>query len=374
MYKIATPTGKLLDPPDGRCWGATEPEFKRLLADNRIYFPKDGDGRPRVKQFERKGLVPETLWLAREVGDTESSKKELMGIFPAKGDLGHAPKPTGLIERIIQIASDGDSTVLDSFAGSGTTAHAVLRANANDEGTRKFIVIESEDYADTLTAERVRRVIGGYAYVGTKRDELLKEKLNWTKLQKAESLLAKVEALKAKEGFTETPDLAPIAKERRRFDKINVKVENGELLVEGEKRISERVEGLGGEFTFCALGGPIDPESILSGRSLPDYESLGGWLFYTATGATLDKTRVNSGEFYLGEAENRHLWLVYKPDLAFLKSTDAALTLTLAKKLRAKYPNKGHLVFAAAKFLSNKQLLEHGVEFAPLPFAMYREA
>ena len=78
--------------------------------------------------------------------------------------------------------------------------------------------------------------------------------------------------------------------------------------------------------------------------------------------------------FYLGEAENRHLWLIYKPDLAFLKSPEAALTLSFAKSLREKKHGKKHLVFAAAKFLSNRQLLEHGVEFAPMPFALYREA
>jgi len=375
VYKITTPSGKVLDPPKGRCWAATEPEFKRLLREQKIYFPKDGDGRPRVKQFERKGLVPDTLWLAEDVGDTESSKKELLSIFAAEADLGlHAPKPTALIERIIHIASDEDSMILDSFAGSGTTAHAVLKANAKDEGHRRFILVEGEGYADRITAERIRRAIKGYAWSGTQREELLREKLNWTKLQKADALLAKVEAIKAKEGFAESPDLAAPGKEAQRFDRIAVRIEDGELRVEGEKKISERVEGLGGEFTFCTLGDPIDPERLLSGESLPDYANLGAWLFHTATGGTLDARRVKPAEFYLGEAESHHVWLIYKPDLGFLKSPEAALTLSFAKQLRERRKGKKHLVFAAAKFLSNKQLLEHGVEFAPLPFALYREA
>jgi adenine-specific DNA-methyltransferase len=119
-----------------------------------------------VKQFpeQAKGLVPDTLWLASEVGDTEGSKKLLLQIFSAEEDIGlHPPKPVELIERIIAIATGSDSIILDSFAGSGTTAHAVLKANAKDGGNRRFILVEGEDYADTLTAERVRRAIRGYA-------------------------------------------------------------------------------------------------------------------------------------------------------------------------------------------------------------------
>lgn len=284
------------------------------------------------------------------------------------------PKPVALIERVLALGADENALVLDSFAGSGSTAHAVLKANAEDRGDRRFILVEAEAYAENITAERVRRAIDGYAFVGTKREELLSERITWTRFQKADALLARVEAIKAKEGFAESPDLAPVSADRRRFDRISVKIEDGVLRVEGEKRVSERVEGLGGEFTFCTLGDPIDPEGILSGRSLPDFHSLGAWLFYAATGATLDPGRVRPEAFYLGEAQNRHLWLVYRPDLGFLKSADAALTLSLARKLRETHPDKGHLVFAAAKFLSNRQLLEHGVEFAPLPFAIFREA
>ena len=93
---------------------------------------------------------------------------------PASSDLFVTPKPTGLIKRILQIATDHDSLVLDSFAGSGTTAHAALDLNKEDGGNRKFILVECEDYADTLTAERVRRVING---VPSARDESLQEGL-----------------------------------------------------------------------------------------------------------------------------------------------------------------------------------------------------
>lgn len=385
-YVITTPTGKQLSPPKGRCWGATEPEFIRLRdVEKRVYWPKDGDGLPRIKQFPEnaKGLVPDTLWMATEVGDTEESKKLLLQMFSAEEDSGlHAPKPVGLIERIVEIAATRESLILDSFAGSGTTAHAVLKSNAKDGGTRKFILVEGEAYADTLTAERVRRAIQGYAWVGNQRESLLEEKITFTQFKKADRWLQKVEAIKAREGFAEGDLAEQGTPKKKRFDKINVDMKDGVLRVEGEKRISERVEGLGGEFTYCTLGEPLDVEKLLAGESLPSFEALGGWLFHTATGATLLPSPKDAPQWYLGEAKDAHVWLIYEPRLSFLKSPEAALTLTRAQSFAAwgHDRNKGqgdgkrHLVFAPAKYMSNKQLLAHGVEFAALPFALYREA
>jgi len=312
----------------------------------------------------------------------------------------------------------------------------VLKANAKDGGRRKFILVEGEAYADKLTAERVRRAIQGYAWVGNQREVLLEEKINFTQFKKADQWLAKIEAIKAKEGFaeasaqmelggwvagrsaqvkeepaqragdTEQNALAPnlpagsinTATKKKRFDKINVELKDGVLKVEGEKRISERVDGLGGEFTYCTLGEPLDIEKLLSGEHLPAFDALGAWLFHTATGGTLLPLPKDAPPFYLGEAKDTHVWLLYEPSLQFLKSPDAALTLSRAKgfvdwgknheKSRSSPREttivssennsdfgrgKRHLVFAPAKYLSNKQLLELGVDYAPLPFALYRE-
>lgn len=384
-YPIDTPTGRRLEPPKGRSWGATEPEWLRLRdAERRVYWPKDGDGRPRIKQFasEVRGLVPQTLWLAAEVGDTEDSKKALLEMFAERDEIGmHAPKPVGLLQRIVEISTESESLVLDSFAGSGTTAHAVLKTNAQDGGTRRFILVEGEDYANTLTAERVRRAIDGYAWQGTQRDTLLEQKLTFTQLKKADALLAQVRAIEAREGFVEG-DLADAGREApRRFDKIEAKVEDGVLRVDGVRKVSQRAPGLGGSFTYCTLGEPLDLEKMLSGERLPGAAALGEWLFHTATGGTLPPLPAGVPQWYLGEAKDRHVWLVYRPELAFLKSPEAALTLSLAQQISrwgrqadaAEGTRKGHLVFAPAKYLSNQQLREHGVDFAPLPFALYRE-
>ena len=105
-----------------------------------------------------------SLWHYAEVGHTQEAKKELIEAveFGNSEDVFITPKPTRLIERILQIATGKDALVLDSFAGSGTTAHAVLKLNAQDGGNRRFILCEMMDYAETITAERVRRVMAGY--------------------------------------------------------------------------------------------------------------------------------------------------------------------------------------------------------------------
>jgi adenine-specific DNA-methyltransferase len=379
-YEIDCPGGRHLDgPPPGTYWRVKKSKFVKLDEDKRIWWGESGNNVPAIKRFlseVKQGRVPQTLWFYDDVGHTQDAKRTLLeiGVLKSQEDATMTPKPVALIERIIDLATESDSVILDSFAGSGTTGHAVLSANAKDQGTRQFVLVESEGYADRITAERIRRVIKGYAWSGTQREELLREKLTWTQLQKADALLARVEAIKKKENFSDKPDLAAKGKESRRFDKITATVKDGELMVDGEKKISQRVEGLGGEFTYCTLGEPLDPEGILSGKSLPDYENLGTWLYYAATGGTLERANIRAKDYYLGEALDKHVWLIYRPDLTFLKSADAALTLSFARTLREKMPGKPHLVFAAAKFLSNRQLLEHGVEFAALPHSLYRGA
>lgn len=133
--------------------------------EERIWWGIDGKNTaPALKLFlseVRDGMTPHNWWPYEEVGHTQEATNELVNIFGEKG-LFDYPKPTRLLERILQIASDTDSIILDSFAGSGTTAHAVLNMNKADGGHRKFILVEMMDYAESITAERVKRVIDGY--------------------------------------------------------------------------------------------------------------------------------------------------------------------------------------------------------------------
>ena len=129
----------------------------------RFYFTRNGRGGIRRKTYIDSvgGRLPTNYWPYTEVGHTDEAKKEIKTIFGGRMPFD-TPKPTRLIERVLQIAAGDDALVLDSFAGSGTTAHAVLRLNAEDGGSRRFILAELDDYADAVTAERVRRVIVGY--------------------------------------------------------------------------------------------------------------------------------------------------------------------------------------------------------------------
>jgi len=146
MYEILTPSGVVHRPPEGRCWSTIESEFKRLLAEGRIWFGKDGKSQPGIIRYfsEVEGVIPWTWWPHEEVGHTDEARKEIQSIFGTQTAFD-TPKPVRLIERILRIATKPDDIVLDFFAGSGTTAHAVMKLNAEDGGNRRFILVSSTE-------------------------------------------------------------------------------------------------------------------------------------------------------------------------------------------------------------------------------------
>lgn len=363
LYEITSPNGKVFKPPVGTYWRVSKSTFDELDADNRIWWGAKGDSIPRIKKFlaeAKDGIVPATIWFHGESGTNGSAKERLREIFADQDELFITPKPIELLKRVLAIGTNPDAIVLDSFAGSGTTAHAVLEANKRDGGNRRFILVEMEDYADRLTAERVRRVINGYDFQGTQKTELLREKLSWSKIDNADKLRDQVAAIENLHGHE--------------FDKISKAVKDDHLVVTGEKKVADRAEGLGGSFTYCTLGDPIELDAILTGERLPGWEGLGRILFHMATSQPLDASAMDEGRFYLGTDAGIHVWLIYKPDLDWLKSPDAALNLSFARGVSEGAPDDRHIVFAPARHVSQKMLADQGlpVEFAPLPFALYR--
>lgn len=367
-YEVTGPTGKSFN-SGTRYWRQSIEKFREMDADNRIWWGESGGNMPAQKRFlseVKQGVTPQTIWNYSDVGHTQEAKQQLNSIMSYGSDEISfiTPKPTRLIERVLQLGSSHDSLILDSFAGSGTTAHAVLAANARDGGNRRFILVEGEDYADTLTAERVRRVINGYAFTGTQREELLREPITFSKLKQANSLLEQVQRIETLDG--------------PRYERIKSTVKDGALIVTGERDVKEQTPGLGGTFTYCTLGAPVEMDAILTGKALPSVESMAGLLWHTATAKPFDAAGMTAapdlghGAMRLGEMAGRTYWLFYKPDLDWLKSADAALTLTRARVIAA---NPGdHLVFAPAKFVSRELLGREklAVDYAPLPFALYR--
>ncbi len=305
-YPIVNPkTGKEYNPPQGTCWRTSKKQMQVWLKETRVFFGHNGKGAPQLKRYlqeVQQGIVPLTVWTYDEVGHTDGARKLLKEIFSDQQLPFDNPKALGLLQRILTIAADKNAIILDSFAGSGTTAHAVLALNKEDGGNRKFILVECEDYADKITAERVRRVIKG---VPKAKDENLKN-------------------------------------------------------------------GLGGSFTWCALGDEMSIENMLTGKNLPDYETLARHLVYTATGQSPDKIRRGKDSFFY-EAADRIFYLIYEPNLDFLRSTGSALNSIRAEHIakQAKTKKKTAVVFATHKFIGQKELTEMGITFCGLPYEAF---
>lgn len=183
IYEITNPeTGQKYLPTRGRCWLTNEAKMLEWIKEKRVFFGKNGDGAPQLKRYlneVQQGVVPNTYWSYDEVGHTDSARKELKQIFDDHAPFDN-PKPTGLLRKIFQISTDPSDLVVDFFAGSGTTAEAVMRLNAEDGGNRQFILVQipqpidakkqkeaynfvtetlgrSEATIFEITAERIRR-------------------------------------------------------------------------------------------------------------------------------------------------------------------------------------------------------------------------
>jgi adenine-specific DNA-methyltransferase len=176
FYEITTPGGITYPPPEGRCWAISKPTFEKLAADGRIWFGRDGNARPRLKLYlsETKGMASWTWWPNQEVGHNQEATKELNELM-GMGDIFDNPKPTRLMKRILQLTTNSSDyeVVLDFFAGSCTIAQAVLELNREDDGNRRFIMVQLPEPTPedsparqagyetiaNIGKERIRRVI-----------------------------------------------------------------------------------------------------------------------------------------------------------------------------------------------------------------------
>ncbi|MEN3262539.1 DNA methyltransferase [Sodalis endosymbiont of Spalangia cameroni] len=359
-YPIVTEKGTTRYPPKGRHWSREEPQWLDIVEKGLAYFGKNGDGAPSYKRYLKDAgtVVPTTWWEHEDSGHTDEASKEIT----AFGLDTHfaTPKPKRLLAKILQIATREDSIILDSFAGSGTTAHAVLEANQKDDGKRKFILVECEDYADTLTAERVRRVINGYQFKGNQKQDLLSEKITWSVFEKKQAeLLEKIAKIEAKHSSE--------------FDKIKKELKDGVLTVTGDRKVDEFAPGIGGSFTYCTLGEPIQVESLLTGAGMPSFDALARYVFYTATGQSLETIAKASADGFIGETDLFRIHLFYRPDSEWLRSNEAALNADKVESITKNNTTKKRtIVFAVAKFMSQKDLTEKRIEFCQLPYAIHR--
>ena len=289
-------------------WRVSKSTMKDLIDNNRVVFKKQPDG--RIEAYKIIPAGTETYTAYSSLLDSEIVKTTAHGSIELKNILGpdkfSYPKPSLLIKELISLCTGDGDVILDSFAGSGTTAHAVLALNKEDGGNRKFILIECEEYADTITAERARRVIKG---VPNARDASLRE-------------------------------------------------------------------GLGGSFTYCALGEPIEVEAMLTGEALPPYSALAANLLYTTTGVSVgvDALEAKNDEGLFYSDDKNDYYLRYKPHLEYLRSNAAILNLEHAERIRNASLNKGKkaIVYAAGNYIGQRELTRMGITFCQLPQALQK--
>jgi adenine-specific DNA-methyltransferase len=264
---------------------------------------------PFEKIRDRRRSFGWSTWLD-SFGFNSDGTREIKEIFGEK--VFDTVKPTELLKWLISLHTDDEALVLDSTAGSGTTAHAVLALNKEDEGKRRFILCQmpfetkeqekkKENICESITAERVRRVIKG---VPKAKDENLRS-------------------------------------------------------------------GLGGTFSYFKLGRELEKQAILDGKDLPGYEALAGYVFWTATGEEFQPNKVKRKEWFIGESREYAVFLIYDDDLEKLK--DMALTLDIARAL-PEVKGKRKLVFAPTKYLDDDFLTRLRIEFCQLPFEIYEAA
>ncbi len=305
FYPIKAPDGTDFFPkaPDGRDgnW-RTRPT---ALDENHIHWEKRKERWIPYEviyfhEMKHKDKIVKERTIYYDLATTTDATNEQKIIFGEK--VFDTSKPLDLIRRLVLLSTTPDSLVLDSFAGSGTTAHAVLALNKSDGGNRKFILVECEDYANNITAERVRRVING---VENAKDENLRE-------------------------------------------------------------------GLGGSFTYCTLGDTIDTEGMLTGDTLPTYETLARYIAWTATGSKLE-VKPQQEDYCFGETKDIRFYLIYKPTLKFLESSKSALDAKRAEQIaeECKAVGKKAYVYASHKFMSQKELTPLGITFCQLPYSIY---
>ena len=311
----------------------------------KFYFTRNGQGGILKKTYITNvdGKLITNLWMYSEVGHTDGAKKELKRIFEGRCPFD-TPKPSTLIERILQIATDDDSIVLDAFAGSGTTAHAVLSQNKQDHGSRKFILIELMDYADSTTAERVKRVITGYAYKGKKEEEIYSKKLTPKNILKAADFIAQAEMISK----MRADEYAKVSKP---------KIADNCIKVIGTKVYDERMEGIDGDFNFYELGNPLFVDEYTINEEVGE-EAIRQYIYYSETRHALNRPQSADDPYLLDRWEGTAYYFNYDAD---------SLTVLDADVLPLKEKAEHTIYYADVCYLSDNELKALNITFKQIP-------
>lgn len=293
-----------------------------------------------IEEFKTGGVNISTLWTNKMYYTTRGSN-ELTSIFGEKGKFPY-PKPMQLVKDIIQRISKKNSIILDSFGGSGTTAHAVLSLNNNDGGNRHFILIEMMDYAETITAERIRRVTTGYEFRGEVTEDIYSIKLTPKNILKASAIFED-----AQKAIEETGS---------EYYKIsNPKIKDGCLKVEGTKLYEEKMTGIEGKFDFYELGETIfDNDGNIN--SAVDINKIREYIFYTETRSHLSRKLDDNTKYLLDTVDGVGYYFYYDKDKY---TTLSKSTLEKVVKEKAEL----YVIYANCCTLSKETLSKYNIVF-----------
>ena len=318
-YSIQCPGGRLIEgPPGGSYWRVPEETLWEMDGDGRIWWGEDGNNVPRIKRFlseVQDGVIPQTVWDYSEVGHTQQAKQEYLRVLHGS-EVFTTPKTVDLIRRIIEISSNENDIILDSFAGSGTTAQAVLE----EQPRRRFVLVQmahdsnqqreqGANICNSITSERVRRVANGYSYIRHMGKGKTKEQI---------------------------------------------------------------VEGLGGTFTYARVGEPLFGEYKDFGDELPAYEDIAKYVFYTETSREFPGNNKKQNPAWdkragrIGEHGGRSYYLLYEPN----QREDRGLDRNFLNKVACNDHNNELVVYCERLAVHQDQLRtfhrEHGKRIRPM--------
>ena len=286
-----------------------------------------------------------TIWTEKAFYTVKGSSL-LKEILPEAEKKFNYPKPIALIKSVIQIICNSEDIVLDSFAGSGTTGHAIIDLNKSLDYELNFILIEMMDYANNITAERMRRAISGYPFKGKKEEEIYSKKLTAKNILKAEEFLKEAESISIEKANEYTKISKP-------------KIADNCLKVIGTKMYDDKMEGLGGAFDYYELGAPLFNEDGNLNEKV-GIDKIREYIYYAETKQPLLRQQDKDEEFLLDECNRAGYYFYYQ--------TDKATTLsyaTLANIVKSKH--EMYIIYADRCLLDEKFMTEHHIKFKKIP-------
>lgn len=286
-----------------------------------------------------------TIWTEKAFYTVKGSSL-LKEILPEAEKKFNYPKPIALIKSVIQIICNSEDIVLDSFAGSGTTGHAIIDLNKSLDYELNFILIEMMDYANNITAERMRRAISGYPFKGKKEEEIYSKKLTAKNILKAEEILKEAEAVSIEKANEYTKISKP-------------KIADNCLKIIGTKIYDDKMEGLGGAFDYYELGAPLFNEDGNLNEEV-SIDKIREYIYYAETKQPLLRQQDKDEEFLLDECNRAGYYFYYQ--------TDKATTLsyaTLANIVKSKH--EMYIIYADRCLLDEKFMTEHHIKFKKIP-------